>query len=240
VPAWISLKNLAEIMLAEGARRCAELPPWDELRRQAHKALLNLSAADFQRWLSPDAPFPACESLLILPVERHSPALSSHLPGDDSGLPAARRLLAQASAALAAGKDELADALAARAAAESSKLAANAQEIRVQAACMRAERERLADAQRFHRLLERFDRELEQLTLDRVDKPRATLALMQALTADTQRLHECQCRFQRRVTRLCHDAAEQSEGKDREKWLRLAAEASDCLNLQRAVALPRD
>lgn len=219
VTAWLSLRNIAEVMLDEGERRHPQLPSWNELRRQADEALAKLTPADIDRWLRPDAQFPAYESLSVFFPGRYSPPLSSYFAPDDTGESAGRQLLADATSALAARHPELAETLASRAAAECPKLAVPAQEIASQAGRMRVERERTLEAQRFQRLLDRFDRELERLTIDDLEAPTATLDLIESLLGPGPVASGCRPRYQRRVVELCRDAAEASEGEERARWL---------------------
>lgn len=217
---WLSLRNVAEVMLDEGEERHSQLPSWEELKTQATQALSKLSWAVVDGWLRDDAPFPAYESLSVFLPGRYFPPLSSGLPPDDAGESAGRQLLADATSALAAQRPELAQTLAARAASESPKVAVAAQETASQAARQSAEGERLAEAGRFQRLVDRLDRELAHLTIDDLGAPQGTLHLIEALFGAAAAA-ECRARYQRRVVALSKDAAEKTVQAEQAHWLSL-------------------
>jgi hypothetical protein len=219
LPAWLSLQNLAEVMLWEGARNDPQLPAWRALREQVREGLKRISIHEVRRWLHPRAMFPACESMLILPLREYSPPLSTYLPTDDTGEAAGRRLLAEATAALASERVERAELLAARAMSESPKLAADAQQVGGEAARKRVENERLQQAERLCRLLNQFERELAGMTCDHLDAPQDTLQLMTVLVPEATTLEACRRRYQQRVVEICWSAAERTAGAEREAWL---------------------
>jgi hypothetical protein len=227
VPAWFSLRNLADVMVDERAPNVSGLPPWETIYQEAQAGLKSVHPADVRKWLDAEGAFPGCESLLTFAKERFVPPLSSHLPPDDTGEAAGRALLADAGNELVAGHPELAIALATQAAAASRHLAAAAQHICIRAEQLRSQQQQQAEAERFYRLMKRFDQELDELTVadltsTELNAPLATLELMEAIMTQRAVVESCRTRYRHLAERLCRDAAEDANLVEQARWLRLA------------------
>jgi hypothetical protein len=242
-PAWLSLRNLADLMLQEGAATVAGSPRWTDLRREAAETLARLQRHQLRPWLDDDPPFPGWESVLVLPTLPHLPGLSAHLPPDNTGESAGRHLLDAATAALQAGRCHVAEVLAARARAEDPALAAAAEGVAREAGKRLATGQRRTAAERFQRRLDRFDEELHDLSLSDLLTPLRTLAFLRSETADAAVLEGCERRYRERVCERLLEAVDAGcTDEAQARYLELAAcyaEAPGAAVLQAVAAQQR-
>ena len=178
VTALLTQRNLSRVMLREGACDIPGRPSWKELRSRAEAQLQKLNPRDIRSATDQQRQFPSFHVLLVFHEQDYSPEISSRLASPNTGLLGALRLAGRARAALHRGHYEQSILLAEGAQQSSDAVAEQVGPILTTSRLRLDEQRRLQRDTEFADRLAEFFEHLDQLTIDELDAPRESLALL--------------------------------------------------------------
>lgn len=218
VPAAISLRNLARILVQEHAPEVPGQAPWADLARQASERLRQTPASQVRALLQSRRRFPAYPCWHLLEPGPYFPALSSQMSAKPHGRRAAARLLTKAHQAQRDGDWERARLLATSAGRYDPALKPAADALAATSAGMLEEARLLAEAERLVAWLDDFLRDLNDLSLESLDAARESLVLLSSVLKN----QDFEPIYRRRIEQIVSDALARAGKDDRSRLLVIA------------------
>jgi len=212
----ISMRELAAQMIGEQAPDLPGRPRWSAVHAQAVGKLRSLSRAEILRFLDPRRPFPGFQVLQVFVRKTCVPRISSGLAGAQTHVPGGEALLSKAEEALAKKRYSEVCLLSQKVARLHPPLAATAAELEAEAGAKLDEAHWLEHAEQYAECLETFLDQLENLSLDDLDAPRESLALLRPHAPDFDALRLL---YHERIAKLVTDALRQSPSENQRAYL---------------------